>query len=467
MPSAFSDKPAAPARADGRGWKNSCPIASAAPSGLESSRMPPRNKDRNPSARSGNAASRRKFLKSVLGAGSALAASSASGAGGCIKKRSRWRAHTVAGIREGYQVAVADIDGDGRLDILALSSQQNIVEWYRNPTWEPRPITTTTENNISLAPLFRPGYPARGMALACGFYLNRSSRGGSLWWAAPKPSLKAEWSLSPIGRIPGSHRLRWADIDGDGRLELIDVPIVGAGSRPPDYSVPAAITWFEMPEALLAGRGKGKTASSEWVSHLIDHSLTLVHGVLVMDWNNDGRDELLTASFQGVNLFEPKGRGAKLRWTRTLLTPGDQSSARYHGSSEIGVGRVGGHRYLATIEPWHGNQVVVYTKPFAAQGFSRRQVIDSSFREGHALACADLDGDGNDEIVAGYRGPGNSLLIFKAANESGTAWTRETLDTDMAASGVVIADLNGDGRPDIVAVGSATANVKWYENLGL
>ncbi len=380
--------------------------------------------------------------------------------------RTRWLAHTVASIPEGYQVAVADVNGDGRLDILALSSEKNIVEWYQNLSWEPRPVTTATKKNISLAPLFRQGYPAQGMALASGFHLDHSSQGGSLWWAAPQPSPDAEWSLAPIDRIPASHRLRWADLDGDGRFELVDVPIVGAGSKSPDYSVPSPITWFEMPEALLAVRAKGKALPNGWTPHLIDRSLTLVHGVLLMDWNNDGRDELLTASFQGVNLFESKDRGAKLRWTRTLLTPGDQASQPYHGASEIGVGSIEGHRFLATIEPWHGNQMVVYTKPGEHQGFSRRQVIDSSFRSGHALACADIDGDGNDEIVAGYRGPGTSLFIYRAANKLGTEWARETLDTNMAASGVVIADVNGDGRLDIVAVGSATANVKWYENLG-
>jgi hypothetical protein len=34
----------------------------------------------------------------------------------------------------------------------------------------------------------------------------------------------------------------------------------------------------------------------------------------------------------------------------------------------------------------------------------------------------------------------------------------------MAGSGVVIADINGDGRPDIVAISGST--VKYYENLG-
>jgi len=406
------------------------------------------------------------FLKGVLGVGSAFTASSMSGARASRKKRTRWQAHTVASIPEGYQVAVADVNGDGRPDILALSSSENIVEWYQNPSWEARPVTTATQKNISLAPLFRQGDPARGMALASGFYLEHSGRGGNIWWAAPPPALDAEWSLTLIGRIPASHRLRWADLDGDGRLELVDVPIVGAGSEPPDYSVPSPITWFEMPETLLAGHAESMAPANGWTPHLIDRSLTLVHGVLVMDWNKDGRDELLTASFQGVNLFESSGHGAKLQWTRTLLTPGDQTSQRYHGASEIGVGNAHGHRFLATIEPWHGNQVVVYTKGNKSKGFERRQVIDTSFRNGHALVCADLDGDGNDEIVAGYRGPGTSLFIYHAPDQLGTAWERETLDTNMAASGVVIRDINGDGRQDIVAVGSTTANVKWYENLG-
>jgi len=36
----------------------------------------------------------------------------------------------------------------------------------------------------------------------------------------------------------------------------------------------------------------------------------------------------------------------------------------------------------------------------------------------------------------------------------------------MAASGLEVADLNGDGRLDIISVGTATAHIKWYENLG-
>ena len=129
----------------------------------------------------------------------------------------KWREHPVAKIPNGYQVAVADVNGDGKPDILALSSEKSVVEWYENPGWKARPITTQTKNNISLAPLTWKGYAGHGLALATDFHLEDSSRGGNLWWASPGNSPDSEWRPTSIGTVPTSHRLRWADFDGDGR----------------------------------------------------------------------------------------------------------------------------------------------------------------------------------------------------------------------------------------------------------
>lgn len=378
----------------------------------------------------------------------------------------KWQTHEVAKIPSGYQVAVADVNRDGRPDILALSSAQNIVEWYENPAWKPHPVTTATQGNISLAPLFRPGFPARGLALASDFSLDDSTHGGNLWWAEWPGRSDAEWRLRPIGKIPTSHRLRWGNLDGTGLLCLVDAPLLGFGAVAPDYKVPAPLTWFEIPEIHRRGHASAAEAPPPgWTSHRIDESLTVIHGVNVLDWDADGRDEILTASFEGVHLFHSAGRGAQLTWTRTRLAEGDQQSSPKRGSSEIGVGKVAGKRFLATIEPWHGDRVVVYTE--AAPGeLWPRHVIDESFHEGHALACADLDRDGNDEIVAGYRGPGTSLFIYHAADDSRLNWRRQLLDAEMAASGLAIADVNGDRRLDVVAIGASTGNVKWYENRG-
>jgi hypothetical protein len=47
----------------------------------------------------------------------------------------------------------------------------------------------------------------------------------------------------------------------------------------------------------------------------------------------------------------------------------------------------------------------------------------------------------------------------------GRIWQRETLDRDKAVSGVALADINSDGRPDVVAIGGSTGNLRWYERL--
>ena len=259
-------------------------------------------------------------MQTSAGIGWALASKSASGAAQPASPREtrnliQWQTHEVAKIPEGYQVAVADVNGDGRLDILALSSAQSIVEWYENPTWKPRPITTATQKNISLAPLFHPGYPARGLALASDFALDDSTHGGSLWWAEPAADWDHEWRLRPLGKIPTSHRLRWANLDGTGRLGLVDAPLLGFGAVAPDYKVPAPLPGSRCRRFSGAGTPPPQEAPPPaWPSHLIDDSLTVVHGLNVLDWDGDGRDEILTASFEGVHLFHSAGhrRGAHL-----------------------------------------------------------------------------------------------------------------------------------------------------------
>ena len=414
--------------------------------------------------------SRREFLRATaVGAAWGLGPAGTVRAHSAVKRQSmlRWRAHEVAKIPNGYQVAVADVNGDGRLDILALSSGENIVAWWENPSWHARSITTQTHKNISLAPLFRPGHAARGVALASDFALEDSRNGGEIWWAVPPAAGDEEWSIQLIGRYPTSHRLRWANLDGSGRMQLVNAPLLGIGSEAPEYKVGAPLTWYEIPEALERGHASAADEKeAAWVSHLIDDSLTVIHGICILDWDSDGRDEILTASFEGVHLFKSTGQIPDLKWSKKRLAEGDQASRPRRGSSEVAVGKVHGRRFISTIEPWHGEQVVVYFE-VRPGGLWRRQVIDDSFHDGHALAVADFDGDGNDEIAAGYRGQGTSLHVYHAADSTGAKWERQTLDINMAAACLAVSDINGDGRPDLVAIGASTGNITWYENLGL
>ncbi len=71
-----------------------------------------------------------------------------------------------------------------------------------------------------------------------------------------------------------------------------------------------------------------------------------------------------------------------------------------------------------------------------------------------------MDGDGDDEVFAGYRGAGDRVSVY---DFDGKAWNRTVLDDAIAAQDLRGGDLDGDGTPDVVAIGGKTHNVVWYK----
>jgi hypothetical protein len=75
-----------------------------------------------------------------------------------------------------------------------------------------------------------------------------------------------------------------------------------------------------------------------------------------------------------------------------------------------------------------------------------RHVIEDGMTNGHALAVGDVNGDGRDEIVAGFCGTGFQLYIFTADDATGARWTRHVLDPGgIAAADCKIADFTATG----------------------
>ena len=357
----------------------------------------------------------------------------------------------------GYQVAVADVNGDGRPDVIALSTDGDRVDWYENPTWRRRPVARTLRN-IDLAPQILDG--RLGLALASGFYFGETKRGGQIQWLRPGANLDEPWKIHPIATDPVTHRVRWGDLDGDGRPELVHAPIFGQGSGGLQAPAPAHLWAFRLPQ---------HPDDQPWEVWKIDETLTVLHGLYVGDLDGDGRAEILTASYEGIHRFHYQGKFPNGTWQKVRISEGAKpvsaAPGASRGSSEIVPGRLGpGRPFLAAIEPWHGHQVVVYTP--AADGSWQRRVLDESLNEGHVLMVADIDGDGADEIIAGWRGKGGGLVLFDPSESSPTGFVRVEIDRALPAEGAAIADFNGDGRPDLVVPAGRAKKVVWFENLG-
>ena len=126
----------------------------------------------------------------------------------------------------------------------------------------------------------------------------------------------------------------------------------------------------------------------------------------MVDFDGDGDDELIAASREGLHLLE---RGKDGRWTKTRL--GEVNAG------EVKVGRIGGARVLAVIEPWHGTTVAIYREPAKPmRGPWTRQVIDETLTGGHAIGWIDVDGDGSDELVAGWREKDVGVALYRIAS---------------------------------------------------
>jgi hypothetical protein len=359
----------------------------------------------------------------------------------------RFVEHTIAtGLKGGYQVVVADLNHDGKPDLIALASGMPELVWYENPTWERHVIAGGFSRMINCAAWDTDGDGIPEIVLASGFANEAKNSAGIVSVLHSDGDPRRPWKVTEIDRLTTSHRLRWADIFGNGKKVLVNAPLTGARAEAPDYRDHTPLVFYR---------------PGEWKREMIgSENGGVVHGIFIVDWDGDGRDDILTASFVGIDLYKLEKDG---RWTRSEIAEGDPSAWPKGGSSDIAVGRLGGKRYLAAIEPWHGNQVVLYRQ--SAKQW-QRSVIDASLVDGHTIWTADLNGDGSDEIIAGFRGGSHSVYVYYADDASGEHWSKHVLDEGgMAAAACAVADLNGDGRTDIACIGSATANLKWYENL--
>jgi hypothetical protein len=359
----------------------------------------------------------------------------------------RFAEHTIAtGLKGGYQVVVADLNHDGKPDLIALASGMPDLVWYENPTWERHVIAGGFTRMINCAAWDTDGDGIPEIVLASGFSNEAKNSAGIVSLLHSDGDPRRPWKVTEIDRLTTSHRLRWADIFGNGKKVLVNAPLTGARAEAPDYRDHTPLVFYR---------------PGDWKREMIGtENGGVVHGIFIVDWDGDGHDEILTASFVGIDLYKLEKDG---RWSRTEIAEGDPSAWPKGGSSDVAVGRLGGKRYLAAIEPWNGNQVVLYRQ--SAKQWQRR-VIDASIVDGHTIWTADLNGDGNDEIIAGFRGGSHGVFVYYADDATGDHWSKHVLDDGgMAAAACAVADLNGDGRMDIACIGSATANLKWYENL--
>lgn len=223
--------------------------------------------------------------------------------------------------------------------------------------------------------------------------------------------------------------------------------------------------WLENP---------GKDAPvGAWVPRTIDPEITGIHCILRSDVNNDGRDDLI------INNFEPaKGIGDSMawfsvpkdahnakRWPRHIFADADARG----GSHYMGAGDIDGDGWKeiavgAKGNPFaDGNWFAYWKNPGAGkvQGTWKKVLLAENQTAATNILPADVNGDGKVDWLAS-RGHGVGVIWFESPN-----WTIHNIDVDIEfPHSLTVADHDQDGDLDAATCGYGSERVMWYENDG-
>jgi hypothetical protein len=353
----------------------------------------------------------------------------------------------------GYAVTIADINGDGKPDIVVVTEQPDQVVWYENPTWKKRTIVAGQPKlPVCIQAQDVDGDGKVELFLGADWQPSNTKTGGSIWLLKRPDDLDKPWTPIKLDEAPTLHRMRI--VDG----ELACKTLHGKDSKP-GQGAGAQLFILKRPPDPFTGK---------WERQVVQDELHITHNFWPVDWDGDGKDEILLASLEGVFLLK---RGAGSPWGRTKIGDGDPVK---RGAGEVKVGRLpGGRRYVVTVEPWHGHSAAVYIEPEHAGQPWRRQVLVENHKGGHAVWVADFTRTKVDSAVIGFRGVPEGkkeecvVYLFHPLDASGEKWEKKILDDKgLGSEDIICADLNGDGRIDIIGVGRSTKNVKIYWNEG-
>lgn len=328
-------------------------------------------------------------------------------------------------------VLAGDLDNDGRIDLAAGPN------WYRNPgvlssRWLSASIGVDASNVLLLHDFDRDGY--RDVLFTSWVDYQADPRVGIAWNLAGKGFAIGELAAGTAGDFPQG------------------VAVIGQDER----STSVAVSWHngaKSVELLDVPAQRTAAMTRSWISDVSQEE-----GLSAGDIDRDGDVDLLL----GTRWLENTGKG----WRTRVIAAGDAKPDRNALVDMNNDGRLDAVVGFEAISV--EGKVVWYENPGDPAAASWREHAIAKVIGPMSLAVKDADGDGDPDVLVGehnLEAPGKARL-WLLRNDGEEHWSKQVMAVgDEHHDGLVATDLDGDGDLDIASVGWSHDRVHLYEGL--
>jgi len=195
-----------------------------------------------------------------------------------------------------------------------------------------------------------------------------------------------------------------------------------------------------------------------WTEHLIDAITDDADHIQVADINGDDTLDVVTGGYSVGNdivWYENNHSG----WVEHIIED-DASNAPI-----LDVNDIDGDGIQDILVSLKSDKKIVWYKTEDKGLTWTKNIVDENLSNAWCIFSADMDADNDMDVVATNGGPygggGKDVVWYENIN---LEWTMHTIDSTLEGANIVeVADVDGDGTPDVIATGFSADDVVWYK----